>query len=150
MWRPYLEALQPQFMLAVPSNVGWLSSYLPGNAAMRAIGERTVGAEFVSPVMAALSVLSFGPSAAATGHKDRGAPVLAALLCATSVQVLANAMAPFAMTAHLFFNLAWLWGYQRKNAIEDSCESPQASLRPACTRLSSTHCSSRPSSSTCG
>ncbi len=121
VWRPYLEALQPQFMLAVPSNVGWLSSYLPGNAAMRAIGERTVGAEFVSPVMAALSVLLLWTIGRRNWPQDRGAPVLAALLCATSVQVLANAMAPFAMTAHLFFNLAWLWGYQRKNAIGDLC-----------------------------
>ncbi len=36
-WRDYVPALQPMFRLSVPENVFWVSSYLPVNAALRAI-----------------------------------------------------------------------------------------------------------------
>ena len=119
-WQAYLAALQPQFMIDAPSSVGWMSAYLPGNAALRAVGERTVGMEWVSPGLAALSVLILYAVGRRIWPQDRSAPVVVALLGATSMQVLTTAMAPFAMTAHLAFNLLWLWGYQRKTVAGDA------------------------------
>lgn len=119
-WRPYLGALQPQFMLDAPSQVGWLSGYLPGNAALRAIGLRTVGMEWVNPVLAALSVLGIFAIGRRLWPQDSAAAV-AALLAATSAQVLALAMTPYAQTAHLAFNLVFLWGFLRGDRRGDTC-----------------------------
>ena len=118
-WLPYLDALSPQFMLDVPRSVGWMSSYLPGNAALRAIGERTVGMEWVNPILAALSVLVLFAVARRIFPQDRGAAIVAALMAATSAQFLTMAMTPFAMTAHLAFNLIWLWAFTRNNRRGD-------------------------------
>ena len=52
-WQPYAHALMPQFMLPLPASAGWLSAYLPGNAALRAIGSVTIGADWVNPILAA-------------------------------------------------------------------------------------------------
>jgi hypothetical protein len=120
-WRPYLEALMPQFMLEVPSSAGWLSGYLPGNAALRSLGMLTIGVEWVSPILASVSILLLYGAARRLWPEDRSAAVLAALLCASSAQVLTTAMAPFAMTAHLAFSLLWLWGFLRRTAWGDAC-----------------------------
>jgi hypothetical protein len=109
-WQPYLDALNPKFMLDVPAGAGWISTYLPGNAALRAIGERTIGMEWVNPVLAALSLLVLFAVARRT-LRDRTAAVVAVLLAASSAQFLTMAMTPYSMTAHLAFNLLWLWGF---------------------------------------
>jgi hypothetical protein len=119
-WRSYLDALMPQFMLDVPARVGWLSAYLPGNAALRSIGMRTIGVEWVSPILAAVSILLLYGIARRLWPQNSSVAVVAALLCASSVQVLTMAMAPFAMNAHLAFNLLWLWGFQRRGRIGDA------------------------------
>ena len=113
-WQPYAAALMPQFMLPIPPEAGWLSGYLPGNAALRAIGLRTIGAEWVNPLLAALSVLLVHR----IGRRlwpDAPAPALvAAILLASSAQLVTMAMTPYSMTAHLAFNLIWLWAFIRK------------------------------------
>jgi hypothetical protein len=119
-WLPYLDALSPKFMLDVPRDAGWMSSYLPGNAALRAIGERTIGMEWVNPVLAALSILALVAVARRILPGDRTAAVVAALLAASSAQFLAMAMTPYAMTAHLAFNLFWLWGFTRNDRLGDA------------------------------
>ena len=81
-WRTMTAALQPTFLLEVSDGEVWSSAYLPGNAAIRAL----LG-NLANPVMAAASLL----------------------LLATSTQFLVTAMTPYAMTAHLALNLAWLW-----------------------------------------
>lgn len=112
-WQPFAGALMPQFMLPIPPEAGWLSGYLPGNAALRAIGLRTIGAQWVNPSLAALSVLLVHR----IGRKlwpDASAPALvAAILLASSAQLIAMAMTPYSMTAHLAFNLIWLWAFIR-------------------------------------
>ena len=120
-WQPYLDALSPKFMLEVPPSAGWISSYLPGNAALRAIGERTIGMEWVNPILAALSILTLFAIARRILPQDRTAAVVAALLAASSAQLLTMAMTPYAMTAHLAFNLFWLWGFTRNNRFGDAC-----------------------------
>lgn len=112
-WQPFAGALMPQFMLPIPAESGWLSGYLPGNAALRAIGLRTIGAEWVNPLLAALSVLLVHR----IGRKlwpDASTPALVAtILLASSAQLIAMAMTPYSMTAHLAFNLIWLWAFIR-------------------------------------
>ena len=71
-WRPFAPALMPQFMLPVAAEVGWLSGYLPGNAALRAIGEATFGAAWVSPPGVGAGSGSCRPRKAARAHPRRG------------------------------------------------------------------------------
>ena len=112
-WQPFARALMPQFMLPISSDAGWLSGYLPGNAALRAIGVSTIGAEWINPMLAALSVLLVHRIGRTLWP---GAPLpaaIAAILLASSAQLIAMAMTPYSMTAHLAFNLLWLWAFLR-------------------------------------
>ena len=112
-WRPFASALMPQFMLPVPAETGWLSSYLPGNAALRALGLLTVGAEWTNPLLAAISILAVFRIGRRLWPETPGAAAAAALLMASSAQFLAMAMTAYAMSAHLAFNLLWLWCFLR-------------------------------------
>jgi hypothetical protein len=112
-WQPFAVALMPQFMLPIPPEAGWLSGYLPGNAALRAIGLRTIGAEWVNPLLAALSVLLVHRIGRRLWPDAPAAALIAAILLATSAQLVAMAMTPYSMTAHLALNLIWLWAFMR-------------------------------------
>lgn len=112
-WHPYAQALLPQIRLPVPVEAAWHSDYLPGNAALRAIGDRAIGMEWTNPLLAALSVVAVYRIGRRLWPDTPGAAMVAALLTATSAQVLTMAMTPFAMTAHLALNLVWLWCFLR-------------------------------------
>jgi hypothetical protein len=112
-WRPYAQALLPQVPLPAPLGATWHSDYLPGNAALRAIAERAIGMEWTNPLLAALSVVAVYGIGRRLWPHSAGAAIVAALLTATSAQVLTMAMTPFAMTAHLALNLIWLWCFLR-------------------------------------
>lgn len=107
-WRPFSRALMPLFMRNVPVEVGWISSYLPGNALLRALAERTIGREFTSPILAAVAALALFRIARNLWPETPRAALVPVLLLTLSPQFLVMAMTPFAMTAHLAFNLLWL------------------------------------------
>jgi hypothetical protein len=112
-WRPFAAALNPQFMLPIPPDVGWLSGYLPGNAALRAIALRTVGAEWTGPILSALAILAVYRIGRRLWPESAGPSLVAATLMATSAQFLIMGMTAYAMSAHLTFNLLWLWCFLR-------------------------------------
>ena len=106
-WRPYVPALQPIFMLPLPNDV-WASSYLPVNAALRALGRLAHAEALVNPLLSAFSVVAVwgvGPSSARAAL----AGLIAAALLGTSPQLIVMSMTASAMPAHLALNLAWLW-----------------------------------------
>jgi len=108
-WREYAPALQPIFVLSPPDHAQWISGYEPMNAALQAIGA-FVGAEaLVSPVLAAVAVLATYGVGRRLWPERKEIALAAALLLATSSQVLVTAMTPYAMTAHLALNMVWLW-----------------------------------------
>jgi len=108
-WLPYGRALQPIFLQLLPEAGVWSSRYLPVNGMLQlAFGP------LASPLLAAASVLLVAAIARLLMPEHRGAPVIAALLLASSSQVLVTAMTPYAMSAHLAFNLAWLWLFLRR------------------------------------
>jgi hypothetical protein len=112
-WQSFAPALMPQFMLPVPIGTGWLSGYLPGNAALRAIGEATIGAEWISPILTAISVVAVYRIGRRLWPDAPDAAIVAAVLLASSAQVLAMGMTAYAMSAHLALNLVWLWCFLR-------------------------------------
>jgi len=110
IWRPYATALMPIFTRLLPDPGLWASTYLPVNALL----QQFMGV-FASPLMASLSVILCALTARQLMPEAQQAPLLAALLLASSSQVLITAMTPYAMTAHLFFNLLWLWLFLRRS-----------------------------------
>ncbi|MCX9148249.1 hypothetical protein [Erythrobacter sp. WG] len=102
-WRDYAAALQPRFARITPDG-WWVSEYLPVNAALQYLG-----GNLASPLLAGWAVLVAADLARRLLPEHPGAPLVCALLMASSAQLLVTAMTPFAMTAHLAFNLTWLW-----------------------------------------
>ncbi|HJQ16806.1 MAG TPA: hypothetical protein VJ859_07370 [Allosphingosinicella sp.] len=107
-WSDYLDALQPIFLMKAPGHLAWSSSYLPGNAAIRALFDM-VDAALASPLLAGCSVILIWLVARKLEPGDAEFAAVATLLFVTSSQFLIIAMTPYAMTAHLALNLAWLW-----------------------------------------
>ena len=112
-WRDYVPALQPMFTLPVPDHAYWASSYLPVNAALRALA-LTVDAEaLVNPLLSAFSVVAVWGVARRLWPERPGLALIAAALLASSAQLVVMGMTAYAMPPHLAFNLAWLWLFLR-------------------------------------
>ncbi len=115
-WRPYAEALQPMWQLGFPEHAWWASTYLPMNAAIRALCGLSGSQALAGPALAAASILLTYDLGRRLWPRRRDAAFIAALLLATSAQVIVIAMTPYAMSAHLALNLAWLALFLRKGA----------------------------------
>jgi hypothetical protein len=107
-WRDYANGLMPQWMLPLSPEVGWTSGYLPGNAALRAFLGPLTG-----PVLAALSVVSLHGISRRLWPAASVDALVPLLVLVGSGQFLIMAMTPYAMSAHLAFNLLWLWCFLR-------------------------------------
>jgi len=108
-WRAYAAALQPKFAQVTPDHAHWVSTYLPVNAALLALGLR-IGAEALAPALLAGIAVAATFGCARRLWPDRPAAAwAAAVLLATAPQLLITAMTPYSMTAHLALNMAWLW-----------------------------------------
>ena len=109
-WRRYADALAWQpFMQPVADHAALVSAYLPVNAGLRALIGVWTDEDLTSPLLAALAIFSACGVAQRLWPDRRDAAFVAAVLVFTSSQVLVTAMTPYAMTAHLAFNLLWLW-----------------------------------------
>jgi hypothetical protein len=109
VWRPYAVALQPKFVLQTADHSHWVSPYLPVNAAFLALTSRLGAMSLAPPLWAGLAVAAVFGIARRLWPDRPAAAWVAALLLATSAQVLVTAMTPYAMSAHLALNLTWLW-----------------------------------------
>jgi hypothetical protein len=107
-WREYGRAMYHGFAHYDPATGAVASSYRPGMAALIALFDLAGLGLYVSAFMTAGSVLLTASFARMLWPDSRSAPVIAALLVATSSQALATAMTSYAMAPHLFFNLLWL------------------------------------------
>ena len=109
-WRRYANALAWQsFMQPVADHAALVSAYLPVNAGLRALIGFWTDERLTSPLLAALATLSAYGVGRRLWPDRRDAAFVSAVLVLTSSQVLVTAMTPYAMTAHLAFNLLWLW-----------------------------------------
>jgi len=111
-WRPYATAMQPMYMLPLPDSV-WASSYLPVNAAMRALARLAHADGLVNPLLSAFSVVATWGVARRLWPERPDLALVAAALLGTSAQLIVMSMTAYAMPAHLAFNLAWLWLFLR-------------------------------------
>lgn len=110
-WQAMVPAITPTFITYKPSGHSWLSSYLPVYSGLRALALKLSLAPLLNPILAGLSLLSVAAIAKRLWPGYSSAPVLAALLLASSSQFLATSMTTYSMPAHLCFNLLWLMLY---------------------------------------
>jgi hypothetical protein len=113
LWRPYVPALQPMFVLATTGGAYWASAYLPVAALFRALAGSLVSAELANPVWSAVSVAAIFGVAGRLWPRRPDIGLAAAVLLAASSQFLVTAMTSYAMPAHLALNLVWLWLFLR-------------------------------------
>jgi hypothetical protein len=106
-WAAFRDALAPEFVLPVRAPV-WVSSYLPGNAALRAVVGAVVDPRWTSPLFAGIAVVALWRVARRLWPDRPDAVVVSLVMLATSSQVLVMATTSYAMTAHLAVNLSWL------------------------------------------
>jgi hypothetical protein len=111
-WRAYVPALQPMYMLPLPNDV-WASSYLPVNAALRALGRLAHAETLVNPLLSAFSIVAVWGVGRQLWPERPSLALIAAALLGTSPQLIVMSMSAYAMPAHLAFNLAWLWLFLR-------------------------------------
>lgn len=121
-WAPYAEGLQPIFSRIVPEGY-WMSQYLPVNSLLQLL----LG-PLASPLLAGGAVLITADLARRLMPGRGSAPIVCALLMATSSQLLLTAMTPYAMSAHLAFNMGWLWLFLHRSRIAQIAAVPTAFL----------------------
>lgn len=119
IWRYHAEALNTMFMYPTSQTVGWISAYLPLNAALRALFGLIGDAALTGPAMLFLGAAALWGCARRIWPGDREAAVVAFLLYLGSGQVLFNGMTAYAMPAHLALNLCWLWLFLRRTMSAD-------------------------------
>ena len=107
-WRELQEALQPLFMAPIGGGEHVISAYMPVHAALRALFSALADPRFLNPLLAAGAVALVHDLARQMWPHRPDAALVAALLLATSSQLLITSMTSYAMTAHLLFNLLWL------------------------------------------
>ena len=112
-WQPFASALQPMYLLPTPDDSVWASSYLPVNAALRALASLAGLEGWVNPLLSAASVALVYAVARRLWPGRPGLALAAAALLASSSQLVVTSMTAYAMPGHLALNLAWLWLFLR-------------------------------------
>ena len=114
LWRDHAAALNTMFMYPTEQSAAWVSSYLPFNAALRALFELFGDAAMTGPAMTLIGAAALWGCARRIWPDNKEAPVIASLLYAGSGQIWLNGMTAYAMPAHLALNLCWLWLFLRR------------------------------------
>ncbi|HEU4379136.1 MAG TPA: hypothetical protein VFR73_11225 [Hyphomicrobiaceae bacterium] len=116
-WRSLSWALEPVFRLPVAGDVAWVSTYLPGNAAIRGLLGNVFDAAIVNAMLVGVALVALAGVARRLWPERPELAAVAVVLAVTSSQVLCMGMTPFAMTAHLTLNMVWLWLYLRNTHL---------------------------------
>jgi hypothetical protein len=107
-WRRYGLAIHGGFVSYDEVTGVMASNYRPGMAAIYALFDTIGLGPYSSAFLNAGAVAIIARVARQLFPLDRSAPLLAALLLATSQQALAASLTSYAMAAHLCMNLLWL------------------------------------------
>lgn len=119
LWRDHSDALNTLFLYPAQPRSAWISSYLPLNAALRALFGLIGAPWLVGPLMTALGALALLGCVRRLWPEDREAGFVALVLYAGSAQVLFAGMTSYAMPGHLALNLCWLWLFLRRTTASD-------------------------------
>lgn len=112
-WRDYTRNLVPTLLLNEYRPDALVSAYLPMNALLRLGFSQALPASLMNPLLFLLGGVALLDIARNQFGKDREAILVVFLLYSLSMQAWTVAMTPYAMTAHLTFNLVWLAAFLR-------------------------------------
>lgn len=107
-WIDHARAMMPEFYSPYGADHAWTSIYLPVHAAIRALFIRAGDGDWASPVMLGVGYLALWDVAKRLFPDRRDARVVVMTMGLTSVQLIATAMTPYAMTSHFALNTLWL------------------------------------------
>lgn len=99
----YAYAMQPIFSRISGDATHWASTYLPLNALFQGL----LG-PLASPLFTAGAIWMTVLVARRQFPEEKTLPIISVVLAATSAQWVITGMTTYAMSAHLFFNMAWL------------------------------------------
>ncbi len=112
---PFAKALTPVFV-TLRDGRSWISTYLPGYAALRAPFALVHAGWLLNPLLGAAAVLLVRSVALQLWPEAPARAWLAMALLATSSQLLFMSGSTYAYPAHLAANLLWLHLYLRRDA----------------------------------
>lgn len=118
-WRDHADALNTMFMYPAQHRGGWISDYLPFNAALRGLVGLIGTPYLLGPLMTLLGALALWDCVKQLWPDDNDAACLALLLYLGSSQVLFAGMTSYAMPGHLALDLCWLALFLRRTVIAD-------------------------------
>ncbi|MBX9663901.1 hypothetical protein [Novosphingobium sp.] len=118
-WRDHADVLNTLFFYPAQPRAAWISSYLPLNAALRALFGVIAAPWLVGPFMTALGAVALFGCVRRLWPDDREAGFVALVLYAGSAQVLFAGMTSYAMPGHLALDLCWLWLFLRRTTASD-------------------------------
>jgi hypothetical protein len=108
------ESIVPPLVLEQPNHT-LMEAYLPVYSALLALATVLFGSPWVcNPLLSAACVILIC-AVARNGGFSHAAAGWSVIFLVTSSQFLINGMSGYAMTSHLFFNLAWLYFYTHPN-----------------------------------
>ncbi len=107
-WRPFADALGVFSTFVATDHSAWVSRYLPVNAALRAAAMHMGDAAIANATLSAVALVCTHHVARRLWPARPDAAMLALLMLVLSPQFLLTATTPYAMTAHLAFNMLWL------------------------------------------
>lgn len=116
-WMPHARAIMPEFYSPYGAGQVWTSIYLPVHAAIRALFVRLGDPDWASPVMLGVGLVALWSVARRLFPQRADARAVVMILALTSVQLLATAMTPYAMTSHFALNMVWLALILRGGAV---------------------------------
>lgn len=116
-WSAYAHALFPYFLLDTPGHAVLASSYLPMNAALRAVFALVLDPALMNPALVGGGLLVLRRVALRLFPETPGAVWTVLVGYVLSAQILVAAMSAYAMTAHLVLNLAWLALFLRRDRL---------------------------------
>lgn len=116
-WVEHARAIQPEFFSPYGAGHVWTSIYLPVHAAIRGGFVRLGDGDWAAPVTLGIGYLALWDVARQLFPDRRDARALVMILALTSVQLVATAMTPYAMTSHFALDTLWLALILRGGAV---------------------------------
>jgi hypothetical protein len=107
-WRTWAAAFNQMFLLPIGDREGWVSAYLPVNAAARAWVGLVADPALTSPLFVAIGAVALWRIALRLWPASPATQAAVLLLYAGSSQVLVAGMTAYAMSGHVALNLVWL------------------------------------------
>ncbi|MCE7797294.1 MFS transporter [Sphingobium sufflavum] len=107
-WMPHARAMMPEFYSPYGAGTVWTSIYLPVHAAIRALFVALGDGDLAAPVMLGVGLVALWDAARTLFPRRADVRAVVMILALTSVQLIATAMTPYAMTSHFALNMVWL------------------------------------------